>query len=57
MRKIAEELGCSEGVIKLRCKQYGIKTRSPYRIEGLTKSVLQELYVKEGKTTRQIGKM
>ena len=48
---------CSHSVVEARCRQNGIQLRSPKRIKGLNKSVLQKLYVEEGKTIREIAKI
>ena len=55
--KIAKMFDCTPMTVWMRCKKYGIKlrTRDHKNIEGLSKSLLQKLYVKEGKSTYEIG--
>ena len=58
IREIARMFGCSRTIIHNNCRKYGIKLRPKGgRIECLDKSVLQRLYVKEGKSTKKIAKM
>jgi len=59
LREIAKIFGCSRTTIQEKCRQYGIKLRpsSWRRIEGLNKSVLQRLYIKEGKSLVKVAEM
>ena len=59
LREIAKIFGCSRTTIQNKCRQYGIKLRpsSVRRIEGLNKSILQRLYVKEGKSLVKVAEM
>ena len=56
LREIAKMFGCSRTTIQEKCRQYGIKLRplNMLRIE-VKKSVLQKLYVKEGKSSHKIA--
>jgi len=56
--EIAKIFRCSSRTIRIRCKKYGIKLRPKgRRIKELDKSVLQKLYVKEGKQTKKIAEI
>ena len=56
IHKIAKMLNCSPSSILYRCKKYEIKLRPRMKvIKGLTKSTLQRLYVKEGKSINKIA--
>jgi transposase len=56
--EIAKIYGCSPRTIQDRCRKYGIKLSPRGRTnKWLNKSFLQKLYVKEGKTIREIAKI
>jgi DNA-binding CsgD family transcriptional regulator len=56
--EIAKMFGCTPRPIQERCRKYGIKLRPRGSIiKGLDKALLRELYVKEGKTLREIAKI
>jgi len=55
---IAKMFGCTSMTVWTRCKKYGIKTRPKgKRIVKIKKSVLQRLYVREGKSIDEIARM
>ncbi len=55
--EIAEELGCSKRTILKRLRKYGIPRRSsgPKRRDDLTKNKLEDLYIRERLSTREIA--
>jgi len=58
LQKIARMFGCSVTAVVDRCNKYGIKRRPRVKeIKGLNKAALQQLYVKEGKSTDKIAEM
>jgi len=58
LREIAKMFGCSYAFIHYICRKYEIKLRpSSTKIKGLSKSVLQKLYIKEGKSFNKIAEM
>ena len=59
LREIGKIFGFSRTTIQKKCRQCGIKLRSSnWRIiEGLNKSILQRLYIKEGKSLAKIAEM
>ncbi len=55
---IDKMLGCSTTSLLYRCKKCGIKMRPRVKeVKGLSKSTLQRIYVKEGKSTDKIAEM
>jgi len=55
---IAKMFGCTTMTVWARCKKYGIKTRPKGgRIIKIKKSVLQKLYVNEGKTLKGVAEL
>ena len=55
---IAKMFCCSPMTVLLRCKKYMIKTRPRGgRIKKIKKSVLQKLYVKEGKSIKKVAEL
>jgi len=58
LREIAKMFGCSNTLIRYRCLKYGIRLRSKGRkIFKIRKSVLQRLYVDEGRSLKNIGEI
>ena len=56
--KIAKMFGCTHITVCMRCRKYGIKLRPKSgTIEGLNKSVLQRLYIRDGKSLDEIANM
>ena len=56
IREIAEILGCSREVVRIRCKKFGIPLRwQREKIEGIDKKTLYRLYFKEEKTVTEIS--
>ncbi len=55
---IAKMFGCTTMTVWTRCKKYGIKTRPRGgRIIKIKKSVLKKLYVKDGKSLKEVAEM
>lgn len=58
IHEVAKIIGCSHETVRKRCMHHGIKLRPiGSRIMGVDKSVLQKLYVKEGKSLSEIAEM
>jgi len=51
----AKQLSCSPATLRKKCKEYGIHLKRQ-RIRGISKILLEKLYVTEGKSTREVAK-
>ena len=56
---IAKMLGCSHSIIQYKCKKYGIRLRPSQKgkLKGLSREILNRLYVKEQRSIHVIAKM
>ena len=58
LQEIARIFNCSTTGVAYRCEKYGIKRRPrAEEVKGLSKSILQRLYIKESKSLNKIAEM
>lgn len=58
LKEVANIIGCSHETVRKRCKQYGVKLRPiGSKIKGINKSLLDKLFVQEGKSLSTIAEM